>query len=242
MMHRGIVLISSRTLLAEALAASLTKVGWRASEIVRPSSCRTGLARLSRPAVIVIDAYGNVARLAALVDTATTAFPAVPVAVLADGKDPETVATVRAAGANALLGSDIGTHAFSEACRLVALGVRIFPPGIACEREIETRPAPEVPSIQMADPLSGRESEILATLTEGLSNKEIARRLDISEATVKTHLKGIMRKTGAANRTQAALWARERGVGMGARPVVSRPGVLRNALSQVEVGQVSRAS
>jgi two-component system nitrate/nitrite response regulator NarL len=53
----------------------------------------------------------------------------------------------------------------------------------------------------------GREVEILKRLMEGESNKVIARKLDIAEATIKVHVKTILRKVRAQNRTQAALWA-----------------------------------
>jgi two-component system nitrate/nitrite response regulator NarL len=55
--------------------------------------------------------------------------------------------------------------------------------------------------------LSARESQILRCLVEGASNKEIARRLQVTETTVKAHVKGLLRKVRASNRTQAAIWA-----------------------------------
>jgi two-component system nitrate/nitrite response regulator NarL len=57
--------------------------------------------------------------------------------------------------------------------------------------------------------LSNREAEILSCLMRGEPNKVIARRLAITEATIKVHIKAILRKIGAANRTQAAMWAKE---------------------------------
>jgi len=59
--------------------------------------------------------------------------------------------------------------------------------------------------------LSGRESQILSGLVKGLANKIIARQCDITESTVKVHMKSILRKIQVANRTQAAIWAREHG-------------------------------
>jgi two-component system, NarL family, nitrate/nitrite response regulator NarL len=56
--------------------------------------------------------------------------------------------------------------------------------------------------------LSRRETVILRTLTEGASNKVIARKLVITESTVKVHMKAILRKLRLQNRTQAAMWAR----------------------------------
>jgi two-component system nitrate/nitrite response regulator NarL len=59
--------------------------------------------------------------------------------------------------------------------------------------------------------LSPQESRILNSLAEGHSNKVIARKLGAAEATVKVHVKSILRKIGAANRTQAAMWAMRSG-------------------------------
>jgi len=55
--------------------------------------------------------------------------------------------------------------------------------------------------------LSGREAAIMRALVQGASNKVIAFRLNITEATVKVHVKGILRKIQVKNRTQAAIWA-----------------------------------
>jgi DNA-binding NarL/FixJ family response regulator len=60
---------------------------------------------------------------------------------------------------------------------------------------------------QTDDDLTPREREVLALLADGLPNKLIARRLDISEKTVKAHLTNIFQRIGVTDRTQAALWA-----------------------------------
>jgi DNA-binding NarL/FixJ family response regulator len=60
--------------------------------------------------------------------------------------------------------------------------------------------------------ISEREREVLSLVASGLSNKLIARRLDITESTVKAHLTRIFREIGVDNRSQAALWAHEHGV------------------------------
>ena len=57
--------------------------------------------------------------------------------------------------------------------------------------------------------LSGREREVLALLATGLANKQIARRLGITERTVKAHLTSVFQQLGVTDRTQAALWARQ---------------------------------
>ena len=65
---------------------------------------------------------------------------------------------------------------------------------------------------QMAADLSDREREVLACVVEGLPNKLIARRLAISEKTVKAHLTSVFRRIGVTDRTQAALWAERHGI------------------------------
>jgi two-component system nitrate/nitrite response regulator NarL len=67
------------------------------------------------------------------------------------------------------------------------------------------------PTINDRDQLSPRERQVASCLALGNSNKVIARLCKISEATVKVHLKAILRKTHLQNRTQAALWAIQRG-------------------------------
>jgi DNA-binding NarL/FixJ family response regulator len=71
------------------------------------------------------------------------------------------------------------------------------------EARVETRPARE---------LSDREREVLILVASGLANKQIARRLGISEKTVKTHLTNIFQRIGVTDRTQAALWAERHGL------------------------------
>lgn len=68
-------------------------------------------------------------------------------------------------------------------------------------------------SIRIRHGLSEREEQILKSVVKGHSNKMIARTLDIAEATVKVHMKSVLRKIRMANRTQAAIWALENGYG-----------------------------
>jgi two-component system, NarL family, nitrate/nitrite response regulator NarL len=70
-------------------------------------------------------------------------------------------------------------------------------------------PAVDPSAAAIANKLSAREAQILVHLTRGASNKLIARGLGVAEATVKVHVKAILRKVNAANRTQAAMWAQQ---------------------------------
>ena len=92
--------------------------------------------------------------------------------------------------------------------------IRLFPPRLADFRSaIAADPGSRaneqsMPGNDVARSLSRRELVILRTLTEGASNKIIARKLVITELTVKVHMKAILRKLRLQNRTQAAIWAR----------------------------------
>lgn len=74
------------------------------------------------------------------------------------------------------------------------------------ERSMQSGRTTEEGQFSASVSLSGREKEILQMLVKGLSNKRIARQLDIAEATVKVHVKTLLRKTNVSNRTQAAVW------------------------------------
>jgi len=105
-----------------------------------------------------------------------------------------------------ILTYDLSADAFVRSLRLICSGERVFP------REL-TQPSKSRTTLYETSPsrsdvrLSPRERQILSHLIEGHSNKGIARILGITEATVKVHLKSLLRKIGVENRTQAAIWA-----------------------------------
>jgi DNA-binding CsgD family transcriptional regulator len=84
--------------------------------------------------------------------------------------------------------------------------------GLDIVRQPLLSPKSSSPTINDWDQLSPRERQVAICLAQGVSNKAIARLCKITEATVKTHLKGILRKTRLRNRTQAAVWAAARAI------------------------------
>jgi DNA-binding NarL/FixJ family response regulator len=84
-----------------------------------------------------------------------------------------------------------------------------MPTLLARIRELEV---PVPPSAPLPDGLSAREVQILALVARGLSNREIGETLTISEHTAANHIRSILRKTGCANRTEAASYAHRRGL------------------------------
>jgi two-component system nitrate/nitrite response regulator NarL len=101
---------------------------------------------------------------------------------------------------------DISAEALIRSLHLALLGEPVCAIHKHLLRTPKTDALPlENPSVAMLN-LCPRERSILQCLTVGRSNKEIARELSLSEATVKAHVKVIMRKLKARNRTQAAIW------------------------------------
>ncbi|QUJ76565.1 response regulator transcription factor [Sulfitobacter albidus] len=109
------------------------------------------------------------------------------------------------AGAAGFVPKSLPAKSLVNAVKFMAMGEQYAP--IDFMTAIE-----EVPTNALAEKLTPRELQVLKGLTEGKANKEIARDLDITEPTIKLHVKTLYRKVGAANRTQAALIAREAGL------------------------------
>jgi two-component system nitrate/nitrite response regulator NarL len=101
-----------------------------------------------------------------------------------------------------------------EAMPIVVAGQRTWPTVNGCSASHligHTGDTQCVPTLRNRPRLSEREAQILNGLVQGHANKVIARSCDITEATVKVHMKSILRKIQVANRTQAAVWALEHG-------------------------------
>ncbi|GHA73960.1 response regulator [Streptomyces termitum] len=119
------------------------------------------------------------------------------------------------AGAAGFLLKNADARELIEAVRTVARGEGLIAPAVT--RRLIAEFAAGRPMEPAADPaaleaLTPREREVLAALGSGLSNAEIAVRLDMAEATVKTHVSKVLGKLGVRSRVQAAVLARELGV------------------------------
>jgi two-component system, NarL family, nitrate/nitrite response regulator NarL len=101
---------------------------------------------------------------------------------------------------------ELSADAFVRSLRLIDSGERVVSFDIAQERAGQASSPSNAPRSDPAR-LSPREREVLLKLVEGHSNKVIARHLGMTEATVKVHLKSVLRKIRVDNRTQAAIWA-----------------------------------
>jgi two-component system nitrate/nitrite response regulator NarL len=145
------------------------------------------------------------------------------VVVLAERSEVDDAISAFRAGANAYLAEVTSCDALIKCLELIMLGETIFPfPMLSTildqsrvSREPDAGRATEF-DCSDAPNLSARERCILSCLANGSPNKLIARQINVAEATVKVHVKAILRKIRVQNRTQAALWAiRHRGITSG---------------------------
>jgi DNA-binding NarL/FixJ family response regulator len=137
--------------------------------------------------------------------------PGTAVLVLTSFSDRPRILGALEAGACGYLLKDVASDEVADGIRAAARGESPLDPRAA--RTILTARAEPDPLAA----LSHREREVLGLLLDGLPNKLIARRLEISEKTVKSHLTRIFREIGVSDRTQAALWAERQGLGPGSR-------------------------
>jgi DNA-binding NarL/FixJ family response regulator len=142
--------------------------------------------------------------------------PGVKVIVLTTFEEDEEVFAALRAGASGFLLKGSSSERLCEAIRLAARGESWLQPSVAAKLVAEfgrlaPRPA-AAPSGKLPEPLSPREREVLCCLADGMSNKEIGRRLEISEGTVKNHMSQVLGKLQVMDRTQAALRARDLGL------------------------------
>lgn len=142
-------------------------------------------------------------------------LPEADVLVMAESLVAEEFSACLSAGVSGYLLSDISKDALLHSMQLILLGEKVFATELAklwlnggLERRI-------TPVRKLEHNLTPRESEILECLLEGNSNKMIARQLEITESTVKIHMKSLLRKINVQNRTQAAIWAMESGFSAG---------------------------
>lgn len=139
-------------------------------------------------------------------------MPGVRVITLGHSLDVNVVMGCYRTGAAGFVLKSVEADALAAAIRMVLNGERVYPSEVISEF-LQGRFSP---SGHLKDPcdqdlsLSQREQQILKALVRGDSNKVIANTLGITEATVKAHLGGLMRKTNTENRTQLAVWAVEK--------------------------------
>lgn len=142
--------------------------------------------------------------------------PGTQVVVLTTYADDESLFPALEAGARGYLTKDAGAEEIVRAIDSVLSGEAGLSPKVQAmllERVATPGPTPAAAvTSEPPDGLTAREAEVLSLVAEGLSNTEIARRLHVSQATVKTHINNLFAKTGVRDRAQAVRYAYRRGL------------------------------
>ena len=171
-------------------------------------SAAVAAAAAGEPDVVLMDLVmpdgDGVAAIRALAEAA----PGARVLVLSSFADDERIFAAMQAGAAGYLLKDVAPDALAEAIREIHRGRPVLHPDVAA-RLMRRVADPAGPA---AEALTPREREVLRLVVEGFANKQIARRLAITEKTVKTHVSSILQKLGVADRTAAAVLAIRQGL------------------------------
>ena len=141
--------------------------------------------------------------------------PAVEVVVLTTHADEASILDALHAGARGYLTKDAGIAEISRAIQAAAAHQAVLDPFVQSQllaAATSTTGPSEGPARELPDDLTSREAEVLSLIARGLSNREIAETLVVSEATVKTHINHVFSKTGARDRAQAVHYAYSHGL------------------------------
>jgi len=212
-----VLVVDDQTLFREALTALLQV----RDEVEVVGDAADGLQALGlvaelRPDVVLMDL-----RMPVLDGVATTLrlraeHPEVQVLVLTTFDGDDEVFPALRAGAVGYLLKDASGPRLLEAVLAAARGQSVLQPSVAAKVLARMNQLPDIPAgprrQPLLDPLTDRELEVLRAVADGLSNKEAAGRLYLSEGTVKNHVTNVLAKLGVRDRTQAALRARDLGL------------------------------
>lgn len=170
------------------------------------------VARQCRPDVVLMDLHLPGVDGIAATRAIREAVPTAAVLIVSMLDDDTNVFAALRAGARGYVLKGAAPNELERAIRGVASGEAVFGPGIA-ERVLQTFTAPPPAPAVLFPELTDREREVLDQLAAGRSNGEIARTLVLSPRTVGNHVSNILTKLQATDRTQAALRARDAGLG-----------------------------
>lgn len=219
-MYQNLCLISPSDISREGLSSILRNEGFT---IVGSFHSVSELRVESRhdPVVVVIDDHTS-APLTEIIEQALASLPSSIVVVLAERFDLKVMIDCFDAGAQGYIIKSTRAEPMIAALRLAAVGERVLPPDLVDVFDRQAKVS--LPNLEMASGpadarLSQREDDVLCCLMAGYPNKVIARKLEVCEATVKVHVKAILRKLSVSNRTQAAIWASSHGYSVAGRAI-----------------------
>jgi two-component system nitrate/nitrite response regulator NarL len=217
----AIILVGKSILLREGLARILRSANFR---ILASALCADDLTpsklQLHQPLFLVVHTGDDFGDAVKEIEVFRGQHPDSRIAIVADHYRLGDLVSAFRAGANGYFVDVMACDVFVKSIELVMMGETILPtaflsfildpdgnaPGETVPRDENNQGILIRPENTLVPQLSTREKTILRFLIEGDSNKGIARKMDIAEATVKVHVKAILRKIRVQNRTQAAIW------------------------------------
>ncbi|HYD30220.1 MAG TPA: response regulator transcription factor [Azospirillaceae bacterium] len=177
-----------------------------------------------RPDLILLDLVNGGDEEAESMRRLRGLLPEARIVILTTDLCTRRLANALEAGADGYLMKDLSSDALAQSLKLVMMGEKVFPTHLAALLISGRVSGNGVEMPVSRKGLSQREIQILRCLLNGDSNKMIANHLNITEATVKVHLKSLLRKINASNRTQAAIWALNNGIGGDMAAPQTQPG------------------
>lgn len=213
-----VLLIDDHALVRKGIGELLQSRGVQVVASVSSGQEGVGRAVELRPDIIMVDVKMPEMNGIETVKRLRAAGVAAPVVMLTMSREDADIGAALRAGAQGYLLKDMEPEGLLPALEAVLRGesvvAREMVGTLAGLVRDEARVPPAAP--RMADPFAGltpRELEILGHLADGFSNKVIARTLEITEGTVKLHVKAVLRKLGMRSRVEAAVAAVEHGLG-----------------------------
>jgi DNA-binding NarL/FixJ family response regulator len=213
-----VMVVDDQGLVREGLMTLLgTAAGITAVVAAADGAEAVALAARHRPDVVLMDLRMPVLDGVEATRQIRALLPETEIVVLTTHADEASILDALHAGARGYLTKDAGIAEISRAVHAAAAHQAVLDP-VAQSALIEAasagaRPGRAGPSpASLPDDLTPREAEVLALVAEGLSNREIASTLVVSEATVKTHINHVFAKIGARDRAQAVHYAYTHGL------------------------------
>lgn len=168
------------------------------------------LAKKLKPDVILQDLHMPGTSGLQVISLLKEEAPQAQIIMLTVSEDAEDLLEALHIGARGYLLKNIDTEFLLDSIRRAASGESVISSQMAGKlAEAMRNPAKGASPVPDTNKLSPREREIIVMLARGISNKEIARSLDLAESTVKIHVQGILRKLNLSSRVQAAVYAVE---------------------------------
>ncbi|RVI95546.1 DNA-binding response regulator [Sinorhizobium medicae] len=209
MMGIRVAVIDDHPLFREGVSRSLSEID--GFEIVAEGGSRDeaiAIARSHNPDVMLLDISMPGGGLNAIPAILTVA-PSQKIVMLTVSEANDDVSAALKEGAKGYILKGIGARALADVIRTVASGESYVAPTLSAKLLTGQLVNPAPAKSNLVAELTRREQEVLHLVASGMSNKQIARKLDLHEKTVKHHMTQIMAKLNVANRTEAAMVLRD---------------------------------